>query len=199
MPIFINPILKLSYNSDFLAYLENGEYSDLELEVKEGKVKKTFNVHRVILARNSDFFSKLLGGPFKEKKANKVTIEADIGNFETFLKLIYGEKTILPTTAQSLQFLQSLDYFGLGVDIEKFIKQFDVPKKEDFLSYMEKLRNLYPDDKSFSKSIISTLQHYIDFYDNDEDRFPFFSSFWSLLPKNLQKNNDYYLRDDEEQ
>lgn len=192
-PIFIYPVLKLSSDRDFLAYLENGNYSDLELEVEQEKIKKTFNVHRVILARNSDFFSKLLGGSFKEKNANKVTIEADIDDVENILKLIYGEKISLPTTGQSLQFLQSLDYFGLGINIKKVIKNMDTPEKDDFLPYMEELRKRYPDDKSLPKSIISTLGQYIEFLGEEDNYISFFTSFWSLLPKTIKKSYNHLL------
>ena len=69
--ILINPIFKLSSNH-FLFYLENGDYSDIEIEVKEGDIKEIFYLHRIILSKNSTFFSKSLGGSFKEKELQKL-------------------------------------------------------------------------------------------------------------------------------
>lgn len=102
------------------------------------------------------------------------------------MKLLYGEKIVLSTTSESLQFLQSLDYFELRINIEKIIEEFDIPVKDNFLSYMEELRHIYPDDESFPKSIIHTLGLYIELFEDEDDIVPFFTSFWSLLPKKIR-------------
>ena len=79
--------------------------------------------------------------------------------------------------------------------MENFIKVLDAPTKDNFLSYIEELRNIYPDDKSFPESIINTLQWYIEFYDDEDDRISFFSSFWLLLPNYVQKRYHYLIEE----
>lgn len=179
--VYINPIIKLQNNGKYLNFWNNDYLSDLELIVG----KQVYKVHRVILANASEFFDRLFKSSFREKGQGRITIEADNNFFPLVLKVLYGGRVVLASTSDSLKFLQIIDYFGIKLDINKFISNIDIPEPEDFLSYLEEIQIIYHDENDIPQSVIDTLRYYLETYYESQNE-DFFDSIRELLPIKLQ-------------
>ena len=179
--VYINPIIKLQNNGKYLNFWNNDYLSDLELIVG----KQVYKVHRVILANASEFFDRLFKSSFREKGQGRITIEADNNFFPLVLKVLYGGRVVLAPTSDSLKFLQIIDYFGIKLDINKFISNIDIPEPEDFLSYLEEIQIIYHDENDIPQSVIDTLRYYLETYYESQNE-DFFDSIRELLPIKLQ-------------
>ena len=77
---------EIKLESDFCSFFRNEMFSDFTFISAEGD---TFPVHRIVLVKESDFFTKLFTSSFKERKHPEVTLEEPSEVLESLLAWIY--------------------------------------------------------------------------------------------------------------
>lgn len=79
-------------------YFNHPKFSDLQLILKDPDGQTlALHVHKVILAKTSEFFQGLLDGGFKEAQQNQITIEVpNLGTAQKLLDWMYASHRYLP-------------------------------------------------------------------------------------------------------
>ncbi|GAB7324720.1 hypothetical protein MBLNU13_g08579t1 [Cladosporium sp. NU13] len=71
----------------YKAFFDDATLSDLTIQLRDGTVR----VHRIILCRKSEYFTKLLTGSFQENGRKEIELKEDDGNsMVAVLRYIYG-------------------------------------------------------------------------------------------------------------
>eukprot|EP00211_Chloroparvula_japonica_P006028 CAMPEP_0119121880 /NCGR_PEP_ID=MMETSP1310-20130426/2302_1 /TAXON_ID=464262 /ORGANISM="Genus nov. species nov., Strain RCC2339" /LENGTH=379 /DNA_ID=CAMNT_0007111461 /DNA_START=189 /DNA_END=1325 /DNA_ORIENTATION=+ len=105
----------------FLKYLDTGEFADLEIESSTGEI---FQVHRIILARSSEFFARLLLSDFRESQERVIKLNfSDPQNiFPMILRYMYGDT--IDITAENVTALLAMADHYLIASLKKITTSF---------------------------------------------------------------------------
>lgn len=97
---------------------------------------RSFPVHRVVLVMLSSYFRKMLGGSFKEKDMDVISL-TDV--FHEFLNLVYSCPYV-----SSIHLMVMVDMYGIkDVTLNSLHEEFTV-EEEHFKEYIEMCMVLYP-------------------------------------------------------
>jgi hypothetical protein len=125
-----------------------GSFTDIVLNVSGIKIK----AHKIVLASGSEYFERLLLGPFAAPVADEIIIDADPVEFDIVLNVIYGGEFVYTDDVSSRNITLVLSYFqvhGFNRDsiIEKVAISTDPHEVKDTFDY---LALVYPEkDVSF--------------------------------------------------
>lgn len=117
--------------------------TDITLNVSGTK----FRAHKIVLAGGSEYFERLLLGPFASSVTDEINIDAEPVEFNTILNLIYGEEFKYTNTDENRNISLALSYFQVhGFDRDSIINAIvlttDPKEIKDTLDY---LALLYPE------------------------------------------------------
>lgn len=165
--------LMVASKTSYLEFLDNAKLSDITIRVSDGKQRRKYRLHRIVLANCTDFFDINL------EDSKTIILDEPLDLFDDLINIIYGKPTIL-FGVRGLRILQMMDKYGVKFkepvgkefEMKDYIDEMRVPGTNDLVEYVKTLAEVYPNMKDLYLGDLMDEIIEVDLFDSIKEYLP---------------------------